>query len=42
MDLRPVLDSCRSPLDRSGVHYTARAAEMVANRIFEGNRVFLG
>lgn len=42
VDLRPVLDSCRLPLNRSGVHYTARAAELVARRIFEVNRVFLG
>lgn len=42
VDLRPVLGSNRASLDRSGVHYTARTAELVARRILEDNRAFLG
>jgi hypothetical protein len=42
VDLRPVLGSCRAPLNRSGVHYTAQASERVAHRIFEHCRYFLG
>ena len=42
VDLRPVLGSCRAPLNRSGVHYTNEASERVARRIFEHCRYFLG
>ena len=38
LDLRPVLDSCRVPLNRSGVHYTYEASQRVGSRIFEHTR----
>ena len=41
VDLRPVLRSCRAPLNSSGVHYTKEASERVARRIFEHCRYFL-
>jgi hypothetical protein len=35
LDLRPVLDSCRVPLNLSGVHYTDEASQKVARRIHD-------
>jgi hypothetical protein len=41
VDLRPNLDSCWVPLDRSGVHYTTEAAQCVARRLLDHSKAFL-
>lgn len=42
VELGNVLDSCRAPLNGSGVHYTTEAAGKVARRVFRDVGVFLG
>ena len=41
VDLRPVLGSCRLPLNVSGVHYKTESNDCVARRILDHYKYFL-